>query len=65
MVQSILSEAEGYTTHESFTSLKGGFKFAVNGIQIYEVRYDNVKSFKKKYQLSCAGDDHLQPARLQ
>merc|ERR1719430_615398 len=36
MVQSLLSEAEGYTTHESFTSLKGGFKFAVNGIQIYK-----------------------------
>merc|ERR1719233_2182099 len=36
MIQSLLSEAEGYTTHESFTSLKGGFKFAVNGIQIYK-----------------------------
>jgi len=36
MVHSLLSEAEGFTTHESFTSLKGGFKFAVNGIQIYK-----------------------------
>jgi len=36
MVHSLLSEAEGYTTHESFTSLEGGFKFAVNGIQIYK-----------------------------
>jgi len=36
MVHSLLSEAEGFTTHESFTSLKGGFKFVVKGIQIYK-----------------------------
>jgi len=41
MVQALFSEAEGYTTHESFTSLKGGFKFAINGIQIYKELSDH------------------------
>merc|ERR1739844_35488 len=49
MVQSLLSEAESYTTHESFTSLKGGFKFAVNGIQIYKELSDEAS---KKWESS-------------
>ena len=38
MVHSLFIEAEVYTTHSTFSSFKGGFKFALNGIQIYKVK---------------------------
>jgi len=36
IVHSIFVDVENFLTHESFTSLPGGFKIAINGIHIYK-----------------------------
>ena len=37
IVHSIFVDVENFLTHESFTSLPGGFKIAINGIHIFKV----------------------------